>query len=99
MSEVTKKKIYVFNNGGTAMFMELEALGEDGNGIFAQQTLRGNDIKEVMGITSTEHHEDYDKAYGEGNWELEYIEGGKDKILSHKGIQAAVILNQKQAEE
>ena len=50
-----------------------------------------------LGMTSDWKHDRYNAHYGEGNWELEWVE--TEKISDHDGLQLAFELNRQLEEQ
>lgn len=90
-----KNKIYCFNNGGAPDFLEAIAIAEDGTCLAQHICSNAHWVKHDLGIGSDWKHEYYNEYYGEGNWELEYVEDP----LHHEGLKVAFKLNQQQREE
>lgn len=86
-----KHKIYCFNNGGPRDWLEAVAIGDDGHvvgqHICSHEAYMHNDL----GLTSDWKHDSYNKQYGEGNWELEWVPTGTAN--DHEGLQNAFKLN------
>lgn len=88
---MTKHTIFCFNDGGSPGFMYAVAIGDDGQCV-AQHLCSGEGyMKHDLGLTSDWKHENYDEAYGKGNWVLEWVE--TDNINAHVGLQKAFRLN------
>ena len=72
--------------------MSAVAIAEDGTQVAghtcSSEAFMGHDL----GITSNWKHDNYNKHYGEGNWELEWVES--DTLDDHVGLQKAFALNQ-----
>jgi len=86
-----KKKIYCFNNGGSSGWYEAVALAEDGHFLAGHICSHEGYMAHDLGITSNWKHDNYNKHFGEGNWELEWID--RDKLESHEGLNKAIALN------
>lgn len=86
-----KKKIYGFNNGGARSFLQAVALGEDGSFLASHLCSSEGFMLHDLGVTSDWKHEIYNKHFGEGNWEIEFVPSGG--IDSHEGLQKALQLN------
>jgi hypothetical protein len=86
-----KKKIYCFNNGGSNRWYYAMAMAEDGTVVGQHICSDPYFMKHDLGLTSNWKHENYNQHYGEGNWELVWV----DDPLTHEGLQAAYELNQK----
>lgn len=87
--------IYCFNNGGSRGFMSAVALGEDGRCVAGHICSHEGYMRHDLGMDgSTWKHEQYDKAYGEGAWKLEWV----DDPRTHDGVEKAYRLNQLRAE-
>jgi hypothetical protein len=82
-----KKKIYAFNNGpwGDHDIVAL-AVGEDGYILASHICSNPSFIAVDLGITTTRCHDGYNKHFGEGQWEIEYV---KDPA-SHAGYNRAM---------
>lgn len=90
MSEEIKHKIYCFNNGGSPGFMSAVALADDGHCIAGHCCSHEGFMRHDLGMDrSTRKHKDYNKHFGEGNWELEWVAA----VDSHEGCKAALALN------
>ena len=82
-------KIYCFNNGGKPGWMNAVAIADDGH-VLARHVCSGEGfMPHDLGITSNWKHENYDAHFGEGNWELEWVQNPD----AHEGCQAAFALN------
>ena len=89
------KKIYCFNNGGSYGWMRAVAIAEDGN-VLANHTCSNESyMRHDLGIGSDWKHENYDKHYGAGNWQLEWV----SDLDAHTGFQEALRLNSLQVED
>lgn len=85
-----RRKIYCFNNGGSYGWMSAVAIAEDGHCLAGHTCTSEGYMRHDLGMDgSTWKHENYDKHYGAGNWELEWV----DKPETHEGIQKAFALN------
>ena len=85
-----RRKIYCFNNGGSYGWMSAVAIAEDGHCLAGHTCSDEGYMRHDLGMDgSTWKHEEYDKHYGAGNWELEWV----DKPKTHEGIQKAFALN------
>ena len=82
-------KIYCFNNGGSARFLSTIAMAEDGNCLAQHCCSDEYYMAHDLGITSDWEHENYNAHYGEGNWELEWV----DQPDKHEGLKKAFELN------
>lgn len=80
------KKIYCFSNGGPPEWLQAVALGEDGHVLATHICSHVGFMEHDLG---TWKHELYDKHFGLGNWELEWVEDP----ATHKGVIAANILH------
>ena len=85
-----KHQIFCFSNGISGCFLRAIAIADDGH-VLAQHLcssigFMGHDL----GITSDWKHENYNKHFGDGNWELEWV----DEPKIHEGVQQAYKLNQ-----
>lgn len=93
-----KKKIYCFNNGGSPGWLEAVALGEDGQHLASHICSHEGYMRHDLGMDgSTWKHENYNKAYGEGNWELEWVD--TDKLQEHEGLNKAIALANNKTED
>lgn len=83
-------KIYGLLNGGSGDWLEAIALGDDGfvvgSHICSSEDWMPHDLG--MDGQSNWKHENYNKQYGEGNWETEFVPNSK--IDTHEGLQAAL---------
>ena len=88
-----KKKIYGFNNGGGNECYHAQAIGEDGvalgSHICSSEAFMPHDLG--MDGRSDWKHDNYNKHFGEGNWETEFI--WTPNIATHEGLQEAFRLN------
>lgn len=82
-------KIYCFNNGGSKDWWYAQAIADDGHALAGHICSHPGFMKHDLGITSNWKHEIYDKHFGAGNWELEWVED----IEAHPGIVEAFRLN------
>lgn len=86
-------KILAFNNGGSRGFQSCVAIGEDwrivGNHCCSHEGFMKGDI----GVVGNWHHEEYDSAYGRGNWTIEWVE--TSDLKTHAGLIAAIAENKK----
>ena len=94
VDEQKRHKIYIFSNGGEAGWMSAVAIADDGHCLAQHICSHEGFMAHDMGITSNWKHENYNKHFGEGNWELEWV----SNPLSHAGLDAAYKLNQQLAE-
>lgn len=94
MTEQTKHKIYCFNDGGSPGWLHAVALADDGHCLAHHICSHEGYMKHDLGIESSWKHEFYNEHFGEGNWELEWV----DNPETHEGLTAAYVLNQKLAE-
>lgn len=87
-----KHKIYLAARPGPWGF-EGVALAEDGT-VLAVHCSSSPDWSQLdLGMHySTRQHEHYNKHFGPGNWELEWVHD----VTTHAGWRAALALNQKQ---
>lgn len=83
------KKIYCFNNGGSYGWMSAVAIAEDGHVVAGHTCSSEAYMRHDLGLTSNWKHENYDNHYGEGNWELEWV----DNLDGHDGFKEALRLN------
>lgn len=85
------RKIYCFNNGGSPGWMLAMAIAEDGHCLAQHVCSHEGYMPCDLGMgASTCKHENYNKHFGEGNWELEWV----DDPRAHEGLQKAYALNQ-----
>ncbi len=96
MSEVNqvsaKKKIYGFNNGGSPGWYKAIAIGEDGAVVGSHICSSEAFMRHDLGINGSDwKHDSYDKHFGEGNWEIEWVPS--DQVKSHPGLLKAIELN------
>ncbi|HEA19388.1 hypothetical protein LCGC14_1865800 [marine sediment metagenome] len=84
------KKIFCFNNGGSDAWYTAMAMAEDGTCIATHVCSHESFMKHDLGITSDWKYNLYNKHYGEGNWELEWVCNPK----MHKGLKLAYKRNQ-----
>ena len=83
-------KIYCFNNGGSIGFMLATAISEDGHVLAEHCCSHEGYMRHDLGMDGSGwKHEHYDKYYGAGNWELEWVA----KPKKHEGLQKAFALN------
>lgn len=85
-----KHKIYIFNNGGSPGWYSAMAIADDGHCLAQHICSSEGFMPHDMGITSNWKHENYNKHFGEGNWELEWVPDPRN----HAGLDAAYALNQ-----
>ena len=90
-----KHKIFCFSNGGSPGFLSAVALADDGNVLAGHCCSHEVYMKHDLGITSDWKHDQYDKHFGAGNWELEWV----GDTAGHEGFRAALALNQAQGEQ
>ena len=94
-----KVKIYGFNNGGSSEWYEAMALGSDGiavhNHICSHEYFMPHDLG--MDGRSDWGHDSYNKQYGVGNWETEFVPS--NQIKTHEGLQAAIKLAKERLEK
>lgn len=83
-------KIYCFNNGGSSGWYQAVAIAEDGTCVAGHTCSHECYMPHDLGITSDWKHDEYDKHYGAGNWELEWVADPS----THGGLQAAFRLNE-----
>ena len=88
-------KIFCFNNGGPREWLNAVAIADDGPCLAQHICSHEGFMAHDLGITSTWKHENYNKHFGEGNWELEWV----SDIDSHPGLQAAFAMNKSLQEE
>ena len=87
------RKIYCFSNGGRPGWgcMIAMAIAEDGHCLAQHVCSDEGYMPGDLGMgASTRKHENYDKHFGAGNWELEWV----DDPRAHEGLQKAYALNQ-----
>jgi len=89
-TETAKHKIYVFNNGGSEQWYRAVAIADDGHCLAGHLCSHESFMRHDMGFTSDWKHDLYNGHFGEGNWELVWVDNPK----SHEGLQAAYGLNQ-----
>jgi hypothetical protein len=94
VEDAMKHKIYCFNNGGPVGFMHAVAMGDDGHCLAQHCCSDESFMAHDLGITSEWKHENYNKHFGEGNWELEWVPD-PDK---HVGLQVAFVLSEQLGE-
>lgn len=85
-----KHKIFGFLNGGSRDWLQAMALGDDGvvlgEHICSHEAWIPHDLG--MDGRSNWKHENYDKHFGVGNWETEFVP--RTEIANHEGLQAAL---------
>ena len=87
-----KKKIYGFNNGGSPQFLHAVAIGEDGAFLTSHICTSELFMLHDLGIKGSDwKHDIYDKHFGEGNWEIEWV--ATDQLKTHEGLNKAIKLN------
>lgn len=74
MDTKMKHKIYCFNNGESAFGAVALAVGDDGKCLASHICSHEGYMRHDLGITSTLKHENYNTHFGEGNWELEWVD-------------------------
>lgn len=89
MNESQKHKIYCFNNGGSPGWMNAVAIADDGNCLAQHICSSEGFMAHDLGITSNWKHDNYNKHFGQGNWELEWV----GDPVTHAGLNAAIELN------
>lgn len=95
---MAKPKIYCFSNvagGGDGVAY---AMAEDGTVLGSHWCSHEGFVPQDLGVlegSRPDRHETYAKHYP-GGYEMEFIRA--DDVRSHEGLQAAFLLNQKQAE-
>jgi hypothetical protein len=82
-----KHKIFCFNNGGRPDWLEALAIGDDGHIVGNHICSHECFMKHDLGFTSNRKHDNYNKQYGEGNWELEWVDDPKNHIALNKAIE------------
>jgi hypothetical protein len=99
MSENIKPKIYCFSNvvgGGEGMAL---AIAEDGTVLGSHWCSHESYVPHDLGVTEgsrPDRHETYRKHYPDG-YEMEFVPA--KEVLTHKGLEKAFQLNQKQTEK
>lgn len=84
-----KHSIYCFNNGGSHEWYTAIAVADDGN-VLASHTCSSEVFTpHDLGITSNWKHDKYNAHFGEGNWELIWVDDPKNDPR----IDAALTLN------
>lgn len=88
-----KIKIYGFNNGGEPNYYIAGAISEDGNIIASHMCSCESFMADDLGMSkdSKRKHDIYDKRFGEGNWETEFV-SSRDMPI-HKGLNKALELH------
>ena len=90
VEEKKKHQIYCFNNGATGGFGVIAvAIAEDGHCLAQHCCSDEGYMAHDLGITSDWKHENYDKHYGAGNWELVWIEAS----VNDPRLESALYLN------
>ena len=89
-----KHKIFCFNNGGPKGVMHAVAMAEDGHCLAQHCCSSEYFMAHDLGISSTWKHESYNKHFGEGNWELEWVTDPN----GHEGLQKAFVLSKRLGE-
>lgn len=83
-------KIYCYGREHPCGYLA-ESLGDDGHGLAQHCCSHVGYARRDLGMDgSTWKHEQYDKHFGPGNWELEWV----NDVKTHAGWQAALKLNQ-----
>jgi len=93
-----KHKIYCFNNSvGKTDWNHVLAVADDGHCLAGHICSHEYYFKHDIGITSNWQHDKYNKHFGEGNWELVWL----DEVAPGKypELDAAMALNQQLAED
>ena len=88
-------KIYCFNNGGAPGWLQAIAISEDGHILAEHICTHEGYMRMDLGLDGTNKHDYYNAYYGEGQWELEWVE----HPMVHEGLQEAFRLNDILAEE
>lgn len=88
-------KIFCFNNGGYDNWWTAMAVAEDGHVLASHICSHEVFMRHDLGITSDWKHDNYNEHYGEGNWELVWVDNTKE----HKGLQLACERNEALGEE
>ena len=92
----TKHKIYCFCNNKTITdWNEIIAIADDGHCLASHICSHPCYFKHDIGIESSWKHEFYDKHFGEGNWELIWVE---DPDIN-QDLANAMALNKQLAED
>lgn len=86
-----KHKIFCFNNGGPENFLTAIALGDDGQLAASHICSDESFMRGDLGIVGECKHEIYNRIYGAGNWELEWVPRPRE----HAGLAAATELHVK----
>jgi hypothetical protein len=86
---MSKHKIYCFNNGGQPGWLQAVAIGDDGTYLAGHICSDESFMHHDLGITSDWKHENYNRHFGEGNWELEWVAD----FDNHAGLKEAIRLN------
>ena len=94
----TKHKIYCFNNSRTVTdWNNIIAVADDGHCLARHIYSHLGYFKHDIGIESNWKHDLYNKHFGEGNWELVWID---DPVPGkHPEFDAAMALYQQLAED
>jgi hypothetical protein len=91
ISGMTMHTIYCAGYQHPAGFV-VQALADDGNGLAQHLCSSPIFARHDIGMDgSTLKHEHYDKHFGAGNWQLEWV----DDPVNHSGWQAALGLNRR----
>ena len=69
------------------------AMAEDGTVLADHICSSEGFMPHDLGITSNWKHDKYNKYYGEGNWELEWV----SNVNTHEGLEKACKLHQEKA--
>lgn len=92
-----KHKIYVWCNSCDHEWHVMVAVADDGHCLASHVCSDHCFAWHDMGFDSDWKRESYDKHFGAGNWELEWVE--RADYYQHKGVQAAMRLNKALAEK
>ncbi len=95
---MSKKKIYIFNNGGPEGWMRAVAICEDGVIVTGHISSHEGFMQHDMGLTSDWKHDKYNEHCGEDNWELEWVDTDDVVNSRHEGLEAALIKHQELAQ-
>ena len=90
-------KIYAFINGGSGTdWVSGMAIAEDGHCVGQHVSSHDEWAKHDMGATEDKamHYHDYVKRYGEGNFEVIWVDDARPGPNEHQGLAAAYKLNQ-----
>lgn len=94
----TKHKIYCFCNNKTITdWNEIIAIADDGHCLAGHICSHPCYFKHDIGITSNWQHDKYNKHFGEGNWELVWLDSVEPGETPE--LDAAMALNKQLAED